>query len=90
MSPTKSRNQVIQDFHHYVNMTPAELESWLQSDDSTKAGWHKQGEGNDDGETVGHESGRKIVDILKDNPQKQQDKYTDDQVDHMRKVVAYW
>jgi Protein of unknown function (DUF3140) len=34
-------------------------------------------------------SGRKIVDILKRNPKKQADKYTDEDLAHMKKVVAY-
>lgn len=37
----------------------------------------------------GHDSGRKIMDILERNPKKEEDKYTDEDVDHMRKVVAY-
>jgi hypothetical protein len=40
-------------------------------------------------QTTGHESGRKIVDILKRNPKKDEDKYTDEDVEHMRKVVSY-
>ena len=43
-----------------------------------------------DGESVGHDSGRQIVEILKANPDKEPDKYTDDQIQHMRKVVSYW
>jgi hypothetical protein len=41
------------------------------------------------GETVGHESGRKIIAILEKNPKKVPDKYDQDDIDHMRKVVAY-
>ena len=37
----------------------------------------------------GHESGRKIVDILQRNPKKQEDKYTEEDIQHMRKVVSY-
>ena len=67
-------------------MTSNELEEWLKSGDSTSAGWKGD---SSDGETVGHESGRKIVDILKRNPKKDEDKYTDEDVEHMRKVVSY-
>ncbi|MBE3043774.1 DUF3140 domain-containing protein, partial [Candidatus Bathyarchaeota archaeon] len=42
------------------------------------------------GESVGHESGRKIVEILKANPKKEAELYTDEAIEHMRKVVAYW
>ena len=85
----KDKQDVISDFNELVNMTGSELESWLKSDDSNSAGWPKSG-GDGDGESVGHESGRKIVEILKDNPKKDPEKYTDEQVEHMRKVVAYW
>ncbi len=77
---------VIKEFNELVNMTAPELEKWLKSDDSTSSGWTN---GNSDGETVGHNSGTKIVDILKRNPDKKDDKYTDDDLKHMRKVVSY-
>ncbi|KAF4466128.1 hypothetical protein FALBO_7016 [Fusarium albosuccineum] len=82
----KGNDQVIQEFNEIVNMTASELEKWLKSDDSNSAGWPKEDE---NGETVGHDSGRKIVDILKDNPKKDADKYTEEQIEHMRKVVSY-
>ncbi|KAG5986874.1 hypothetical protein E4U43_005310, partial [Claviceps pusilla] len=82
----KGKDEVIQEFNDLVNMTASELEKWLKSDDSNSAGWPKDSE---DGESVGHDSGRKIVEILKDNPKKNPNKYSDDQIEHMRKVVAY-
>ncbi|KAK2005962.1 hypothetical protein LZ32DRAFT_117231 [Colletotrichum eremochloae] len=84
----KGREEVVSEFNEYVNMTADELESWLKSDDSNSAGWPKD-DAEGDGETVGHDSGRKIVEILRANPDKKEDEYTDDQVEHMRKVVAY-
>ncbi|KAJ9110308.1 hypothetical protein QFC19_001711 [Naganishia cerealis] len=76
-----------------------ELESWLKSDESESAGWPKEG---GEGETIAHESGKKIVEILRENPDKAKanafycgaalknaSKYTDEQVDHMRRVVSY-
>ena len=42
-----------------------------------------------EGWKTGHESGRKIVDILQRNPKKQEDKYTEEDIQHMRKVVSY-
>lgn len=65
-------------------MSAKELEDWLKEESSESAGW-----GGESGETVGHESGRNIVDILKRNPQKKADKYTEDDIAHMRKVVSY-
>ncbi|KAG6288583.1 hypothetical protein E4U46_003151 [Claviceps purpurea] len=82
----KGNDEVIQEFNDLVNMTASELEKWLKSSDSNSAGWPKDSEG---GESVGHDSGRKIVEILKANPQKKPDRYDDDQVEHMRKVVSY-
>ena len=83
----KEASEVIREFDELVNMTSNELEKWLKSDDSLSAGWPKETE---EGETVGHDSGRKIVEILKDNPDKDAEKYTEDHISHMRRVVAYW
>ena len=41
------------------------------------------------GESVGHESGRKIVAILEKSPEKDVDQYDEEDLAHMRKVVAY-
>lgn len=48
-------------------MTSDELEDWLKTSASTGSGWTKD---DGSGESVGHESGRHIVDILKNNPTK--------------------
>ena len=85
----KDKKDVVADFHEFVNMSADELETWLKSGDSNSAGWPKD-DANGDGETVGHDSGRKIVEILKANPEQKEDEYTEDQTAHMRKVVAYW
>jgi|SRR5918994_927739 hypothetical protein len=74
----KSDEQIIQEFGDAVNMTRKELEDWLKTDESKSVG---QGEG----ESAGHRSGRRIVEIL----QKNKSDYTDDDIDHMRKVVGY-
>ena len=82
----KDDKTVIREFNEVVNMTAPELEKWLKSPQSGEAGWSKD---DGSGETVGHDSGRKITEILKSNPDKKADKYTEDQIQHMRKVVAY-
>ncbi|ROT38964.1 DNA-binding protein [Sodiomyces alkalinus F11] len=84
----KSNEEIISEFIEYVNMTASELEAWLKSDDSRSAGWPKHNEEGEP-ETVGHESGRKIVEILEANPEKDPEKYTEEQIAHMRKVVSY-
>ncbi|KAL7817172.1 hypothetical protein V8C26DRAFT_399578 [Trichoderma gracile] len=82
----KEKHEVIQEFKELVNMTAQELKEWLKGDDSTSAGWSKD---DGSGESVGHDSGRRIVEILEANPDKDPEKYTDDDVSHMRKVVSY-
>jgi Protein of unknown function (DUF3140) len=71
-------DEVWDDWQEAVNMTATELETWLGTDDSRSVG---QG----DGESVGHRSGRRIVDLLRT---KKAD-LTDDDAAHMRKVVGY-
>jgi predicted ATP-dependent protease len=68
-------------FVEVVNMSPAELEKWLETDDSQAVGWTHEGEG----EAVGHQSGRRIVEIKR----KKKTALTDADYAHMRKVVGY-
>ena len=75
---SKSDQQVIEEFDEAVNMTRKELEEWLETDESRSVG---QGSG----ESKGHESGRRIVEILGKN----KSDYTDQDIDHMRRVVGY-
>lgn len=82
----KDDQDVIAEFNEYVNMTASELEKWLESDESSEAGWRKDG---GDGKSVGQDSGEKIIEILKSNPKKDPEKYSEDQIQHMRKVAAY-
>ncbi|KAH8435211.1 DUF3140 domain-containing protein [Aspergillus melleus] len=81
----KAKETVIDEFNDIVNMTPNELRDWLKEEQSQESGWTNDGSG----ETVGHESGRKIVNILEHNPSKDPDIYRDQDIDHMRKVVSY-
>jgi Protein of unknown function (DUF3140) len=74
------RQQTIKEFDELGNMTPKELERWLQTEESRSVG-----QSDDGGESKGHESGRKIVEIL----QKNKSDYTDEDIDHMRRVVSY-
>ncbi|MEU1705327.1 DUF3140 domain-containing protein [Streptomyces sp. NPDC005706] len=66
-------------FGDAVNMTAGELEKWLETDESKSVGQ------SDGGESVGHESGRRIVTLLRT---KKADLDEDD-IAHMRKVVGY-
>ncbi|BGP42368.1 hypothetical protein JCM10450v2_006462 [Rhodotorula kratochvilovae] len=87
----KSDDQVISEFNEYVNMTPDELREWLETGDSQGAGWSKDNSGKvrEGEESVGHESGRKIIDILERNPDKDPEEYTEEDIAHMRKVTSY-
>jgi len=75
-----NRQQTINEFDKRVNMTPKELERWLQTEESRSVG-----QSDDGGESKGHESGRKIVEIL----QKNKSDYTDEDVERMKRVNAY-
>ncbi|KAK5124113.1 hypothetical protein LTR85_001816 [Meristemomyces frigidus] len=74
------------EFNELVNMSPDELQEWLGSEESAGSGWSKD---DGSGETIGHESGRKIIQILEKNPKKDPSKYDEEDVQHMRKVAAY-
>lgn len=74
------RQQVIEEFEEAVNMTPKELEEWLQSEESKSVG---QSEGG--GESKGHKSGRRIVQIKR----KKKSDYTDNDIEHMKRVNGY-
>ncbi|KAF2157717.1 hypothetical protein K461DRAFT_290007 [Myriangium duriaei CBS 260.36] len=82
----KDDKTVIKEFGELINMSASELKDWLKQEDSAGAGWSKD---DGSGETIGHESGRKIIKILEKNPKKDPSKYDDDDIPHMRKVVAY-
>ena len=78
---------VRKEFDASVNMTRRELERWLASDDSKSVGVTGAARKTDSGggESVGHESGRRIVAILG----KKKADLDDDDVAHMRKVNGY-
>ncbi|MGB3738286.1 MAG: DUF3140 domain-containing protein [Pontixanthobacter sp.] len=73
------KQDVYSEFGDCVNLAPKELEDWLSTDDSKSVG------DSDSGESTGHKMGERIVEIK--NTKK--DDLTDDQYDHMNKVVGY-
>lgn len=75
------RTQIRDDFHEAVTMTASEIERWLETEESRAVGQKQDGAG----ESTGHASGRRIIDILRT---KQAD-LTDDDYAHMRKAVGY-
>ena len=75
------KKNIRSEFDEVVNMTASQLEKWLATDESKSVGQTK--EGND--EAIGHKSGKKIIDIL----HKKTADYSDDDYEHMQKVVSY-
>ncbi len=79
----KSPDTTLSEFREVVNMDKGELEDWLKTDVSQSVGWGK----GENGESVGHESGRRIVSMLgKSDDELLED---EDDVAHMRRVVSY-
>jgi hypothetical protein len=74
------RKAVASEFRDAVNMTAKELERWLATDESKSVGQKDGG-----GESTGHESGRKIVELL---TEKRSD-WTERDYAHMSKVIGY-
>lgn len=71
--------EVERDFDASVNMTATEIERWLGTDESKAVG------DSDGGESTGHRSGRRIVEIL----EKKKSERTDADREHMRKVSGF-
>ncbi|PZG23470.1 DUF3140 domain-containing protein [Nonomuraea aridisoli] len=71
---------VAAEFGRAVNMTAAELERWLATEESKSVGQKDDG-----GESTGHASGRRIVELLR----KRKSSWTDQDYAHMAKVVGY-
>ncbi len=84
MAEQEDRERIYADFNEAVNMTPKALEDFLETDDSKSVGW-KGEDGGGDGESVGHASGRRIVEIKR----KKKAELSDGDYAHMRKVVGY-
>ncbi|MFB4294921.1 DUF3140 domain-containing protein [Nonomuraea sp. ATR24] len=77
---TEEERAIAAEFGQAVNMTAKELEHWLTTDESKAVGQKDDG-----GESTGHESGRKIVDLL----HAKKSSLTAQDYAHMRKVIGY-
>ncbi len=80
---TDDDKQTVKEFKEAVNMPAKKLEDWLETEESKRVGY--KGEDGDESESVGHQSGKRIVEMLG----KKQPDYTADDVKQMRKVVGY-
>ena len=72
--------EVWEEWRSAVNMSASELGKWLDTEESRSVG-QKDG----DGESTGHRSGRRIVELLG----KKKSELDEDDVQHMHKVVGY-
>jgi len=75
------RNRLLHDFYAVVNVTKRQLMAWLDTDESHEVGWRYA----PNEESVGHHSGRRIVEILG----KKKVELSDLDIAHARKVVGY-
>jgi len=75
----RSNDETYTEFYECMNLQPKELEEWLETAESKSVG------DSDSGESTGHKSGRRIVEIKRTN----KDDLTTDQWDHMVKVIGY-
>jgi hypothetical protein len=74
------RRKIREEFSQVVNLTASELEKWLHTAESQSVG-----DSLDGGESTGHESGRRIVALLRTK----EGELTDADYQHMRKVIGY-
>ncbi|MBV9652018.1 MAG: DUF3140 domain-containing protein [Pseudonocardiales bacterium] len=79
-SNDQQQRQTRTDFAKAVNMSVKELQRWLDTEESKSVG-----QSDDGGESKGHHSGRRIVEIKSTKV----GDLTDDDHRHMRKVVGY-
>ena len=77
---SKSNDEIYQEFKESVNMSPSEIEDWLETDHSKSVG-----QDSGDGESKGRKSAKKIIEIKR----KKKDDLTDADYEHMQKVNSY-
>jgi hypothetical protein len=80
LSPDEE-SAIRRDFGAVVNMTPAMLRDWLETEESKKVGFTRRGES----ESVGRQSARRILEIKA----KRVDHLNEADYAHMRKVIGY-
>ncbi|RIV26768.1 DUF3140 domain-containing protein [Fibrisoma montanum] len=77
----QENQQTEKEFKELVNMSASELKKWLDTDESKSVGQKKD----DAKESTGHESGRKIIEIL----DKKKKDYDEDDYDQMHRTISY-
>lgn len=76
----EKKDEVYDEFYDNVNMTPSEIEDWLETEKSKSVG-----QDSGDGESIGRKSAKKIIKIKR----KKKDELTDTNYEHMQKVNSY-
>jgi len=74
------KKDIYDEFKGLVNMSASEIKKWLNTDESKSVGQKKDG-----GESTGHKSGERIIDIK----ETKKGDLTDDDYKHMQKVIGY-
>lgn len=87
---TDNRSSTYGEFQKLVNLTAQELEDWLNTTESKSVGIVKgtsreKIKNPQKQESIGHESGRMIVELL----HMDEEEYTDEDYAHMKKVIGY-
>ncbi|MGB3553654.1 MAG: DUF3140 domain-containing protein [Jannaschia sp.] len=77
---SKSHDEIWEEWGELVNMAPKELEDFLETEESQSVGADSG-----DGESTGHKSGKRIVEIKRTN----KDDLSQGDWDHMGKVTGY-
>ncbi len=77
----KQKSEVKAEFNEVVNMSASQIQKWLSTEESASVGQVKDGAS----ESIGHQSGEKIIEILG----KKSADLSDDDYAHMRKVISY-
>ena len=77
----RAQKEIRTAFRQAVNLAPKELERWLGTEESKSVGWTRE----EDDESVGHKSGRGIVQLKR----KKVAELSDDDHAHMKKVIGY-
>ena len=75
------KKEVRQEFRDCINMSPSEIEQWLDTDESKEVGQIKEG----NSESQGRKSAKRIIEIKGKNV----DEYSDADYDHMKKTISY-
>lgn len=79
---TETENKTtLKEFRDVVNMSAKELDHWLSTEDSQSVGMKEH----EDDESVGHQTGRHIVELL----HKKSTDYSEDDYNQMRRVISY-